>query len=352
MSDLLKKFIALNDLERKMAVGDMLEDGGDLKKAFYGLVKNADVNLAEKFFTSLPQGWGGYIKDEAAKVQSFSPDKEQKALRKIEKIIAGMQERIKKMEKNTDKAKKQTLKFRETMKAGFTKLEKVISDQTRGLERGPLQKEYPAGAVVVELPKPDRSVIKKQDIFDCIADRASRRKFKEEPLSLSELSYLLWATQGVKKLLGNGKVALRTVPSGGCMHPFETYLGINDVDGIKPGLYHYQPVDHKLVKLTDVKGMKKKLAKAALGQDFVGECAVTFIWSAVPYKTEWRYSLEAKKIILQDSGHLCQNLYLACESIGCGTCAIGAYHQKLFDKLCGLDGKDEFVVYVAPVGKI
>jgi SagB-type dehydrogenase family enzyme len=352
MSDVIKKIIALNDLERKMVIGDMLEDEGDLKRAFYELVKKAEGDLAEKFLASLPQGWGSYIKDESTKSQPLSPEKEQKALQKIEKIIAGMPERIKKMENSTDKAKKQTLKFRETMKAGFTKLEKVISDQTRGLDRGPIQKDYPDEAEVIELPKPDKSVMKKADIFDCIGDRVSRRKFNQEPLSQSELAYLLWATQGIKKVFANGKVALRTVPSGGCMHPFETYLGINNVEGIKPGLYRYQPEDHKLVKLFEAKGMKKKLAKAALGQDFVGECAVTFIWSTVPYKTEWRYSLEAKKIILQDSGHLCQNLYLACESIGCGTCAIGAYNQKLFDKLCGLDGKDEFVVYVAPVGKV
>jgi SagB-type dehydrogenase family enzyme len=84
---------------------------------------------------------------------------------------------------------------------------------------------------------------------------------------------------------------------------------------------------------------------------FAGKCAVTFIWSVVPYRTEWRYTVESKKIILQDSGHMGQNLYLACESINCGTCAIGAYDQKKFDKLCGLDGKDEFVVYVSPVGR-
>jgi len=352
MSDILKKIISLSDLERKMIVGDMLEDEGGLKRAFYGLIKRTEGDLAEKFFASLPQGWGGYIKDEAAKAQTLSPDREQKALQKIEKIIVGMPDRISKLDKGTAKAKKQTLKFRETMKAGFVKLEKVISDQTRGLDRGLLQKDYPAGAEVVDLPRPDKAVMKKANIFDCIAERASRRKFNQEPLSLAELSYLLWATQGVRRLSEDKRQSLRTVPSGGAMHPFETYLGINNVEGIESGLYRYQPVDHKLVKISEVKGMKKKLAKAALGQDFVGECAVTFIWSAVPYKTEWRYSLEAKKIILQDSGHLCQNLYLACESIGCGTCAIGAYHQKLFDKLCGLDGKDEFVVYVAPVGKI
>jgi SagB-type dehydrogenase family enzyme len=352
MSDIIKKIIALNDIERKMLVGDIMESEKGLKEAFLKVLNKTGDQLQQEFFKNLPAGWEDFIREQAKDVGEMSPQKEAKALEEIEKGLAEIGNMMAKLEMNTVKAKKQTLKFRETMKAGFIKLEKVISDQTKGLERGSLQKECPKDAEVIELPKPDKSVLKKSDIFDCIGDRQSRRKYTDDPLTLEELSYLLWATQGIKKLMANGKVGLRTVPSGGCMHPFETYLAVNNVKGLKKGMYRYQPVDHKLVKLFTVPSMPRKLTKASLGQTYVGNCAVTFIWSAVPYKTEWRYSLEAKKIILQDSGHLCQNLYLACESIGCGTCAIGAYNQKLFDKLCQLDGKDEFVVYVAPVGKI
>lgn len=352
MSEIIKEIIALKDTERKILVGEILESENNLWVALCRLLEKADEPLREKFYAGLSSGWSEYIKELAAKGVSLKPGQEQKALNEISRMLDGIGARLEKMEQSTVKAKKQTLKFRETMKAGFIKLEKVISDQTKGLERGPLQKDYPKDAEVVELPKPDKAVLKKSNIFDCIGDRLSCRKYTDDPLTLEELSYLLWATQGIKKLMANGKVGLRTVPSGGCMHPFETYLAANNVTGLKKGMYRYQPVEHKLVKLFTVPSMPKKLARAALGQDFVGNCAVTFIWSAVPYKTEWRYSLEAKKIILQDSGHLCQNLYLACESINCGTCAIGAYNQKMFDKLCQLDGKDEFVVYVAPVGRV
>ncbi|MDP2808450.1 MAG: SagB/ThcOx family dehydrogenase [bacterium] len=352
MSEIIKKIIALKNTERKILVGDIMENEKGLKEAFCKMLQKAGEPLQEEFYKSLPQGWDGFIKEEVSKAGTLAPEKEQKALQEISQQIDGIGARMEKMEQNTAKAKKQTLKFRETMKAGFIKLEKVVSDQTKGIERWPLQKECPKDAEIIELPKPDKSVVKKNDIFDCIGDRKSRRKFTDEPLSLAELSYLLWATQGIKKVVGDGKISIRNVPSGGAMHPFETYLAVNNVTGLKKGMYRYQPVDHKIVKLFTPSSMPKKLAKAALDQDFVGNCAVTFIWSAVPYKTEWRYSLEAKKIILQDSGHLCQNLYLACESINCGTCAIGAYHQRLFDKLCQLDGKDEFVIYVAPVGRV
>jgi len=83
----------------------------------------------------------------------------------------------------------------------------------------------------------------------------------------------------------------------------------------------------------------------------VGAAAVTFVWTAIPYRMEWRYGLAAHRVILLDAGHVCQNLYLACEAIGAGTCAAAAYDQEKIDGLLGLDGKDEFVIYLAPVGK-
>ena len=248
------------------------------------------------------------------------------------------------------RAREQTLKYREVLKSAFNKIDKVECDQARGLPRGPLQKPYAEGDTGVELPKPDRSVLKKPDIFACIADRASRRSFADAPLTLAELSYLLWATQGVRKM-PNPAVTLRTVPSGGAMHPFETYLAVYKVTGLEPGLYRYQPLDHKLARLPTPEDLPGKVMKAARNKPFMGNGAAAFLWSVVPYRTEWRYTLEAKRLILQDSGHLCQNLYLACESINCGTCAVGAYDQKLADELLGLDGRDEFVIYMAPVGR-
>ena len=61
--------------------------------------------------------------------------------------------------------------------------------------------------------------------------------------------------------------------------------------------------------------------------------------------------MESHKMIALDAGHLCQNLYLACEAIGAGTCAIGAYQNDKMDAIVGVDGQDEFVIYIAPVGK-
>jgi SagB-type dehydrogenase family enzyme len=152
-----------------------------------------------------------------------------------------------------------------------------------------------------------------------------------------------------------GKVnfaTFRTVPSGGARHPFETYLAVNRVKGLRKGIYRYLALEHKLIYLFDVENLEDKITEVTDGQSFIGKAAVVFMWSCIPYRSEWRYDIAAHKTLLQDSGHLCQNLYLACEAIGCGTVAVGAYNQKAMDEFLRLDGEDEFVIYVAPVGKI
>jgi len=98
--------------------------------------------------------------------------------------------------------------------------------------------------------------------------------------------------------------------------------------------------------------LELSLVRAAFGQEFCGASAATFVWTVVPERTEWRYAEASAKVIALDAGHVCQNLYLACEAIGAGTCAVGAYDQELMDELLGLDGDDEFTIYLAPVGKV
>jgi len=145
---------------------------------------------------------------------------------------------------------------------------------------------------------------------------------------------------------------LRTVPSAGCRHPFETYLVVLRVEGLATGIYRYLPLDHALVLVSAPVDLAQQITAATRGQRFAGQAAVTFVWSAIPARTEWRYAEASAKVIALDAGHVCQNLYLACGAIGCGTCAIAAYDQDLVDELVGVDGDDELVVYLSPVGKL
>jgi SagB-type dehydrogenase family enzyme len=169
---------------------------------------------------------------------------------------------------------------------------------------------------------------------------------------LEEISFLLWATQGVQKKRADGFSSFRTVPSGGARHPFETYLAVIRIRGLQTGLYRYLTLTHQLCLLRPDPDPGPKVTEACRGQGFAGRAAAVFIWAAVPYRSEWRYGILAAKLVALEAGHLCQNLYLASEAIGAGTCAIGAYDQDKMDSLLGLDGKEEFAVYVAPVGKI
>jgi len=98
-------------------------------------------------------------------------------------------------------------------------------------------------------------------------------------------------------------------------------------------------------------GLEGKIVRAVLGQPYPGEAAVTFIWTAIPYRMEWRYGLASHKVIALDVGHVCQNLYLACEAIDAGICAIAAYDQEAVDRMLRIDGEEEFTIYLAPVGK-
>jgi SagB-type dehydrogenase family enzyme len=239
---------------------------------------------------------------------------------------------------------------RNLLKANWDLLEDFVSDQTKGIMHPPVQKPLPEGTEVVPLPAPEGNR-PAGSLADAVDRRRSIRKFTDEPIDIGMLSWLLWATQGVQRVIRDGVATLRTVPSGGARHPFETYLFVNRVIGLEPGLYRYLPLVHSLARLGD-QIPPEKVAEGCHGQPFAGNCPVCIAWSALPYRTEWRYGPVSHKIILLDAGHVCQNLYLACTAMELGTCAIGAYDQYKMDALLGLDGEDEMVVYVAPVGRI
>jgi len=193
-----------------------------------------------------------------------------------------------------------------------------------------------------------------KNIYTCIKERRSTRFYSDKPISLEELSYLLWATQGITSTNKAG-LTFRTVPCSGATHSFESYLLIRNVGEIKKGVYRYLPVEHKLLFMFVLDELENKIDEITLDQPFVpnfaNKAAVLFIWSTTPYRSEWKFDITAHKKILIDIGHVCQNLYLASESIDAGTCAIGIYDQQLIDQLLGLNGEEEFVLYLAAVGK-
>lgn len=224
--------------------------------------------------------------------------------------------------------------------------------QNRGEPAPPLQKPCPADAARTALPDGEESLnqLCTMTLSDAIRLRESVRSFSAASLSLKELSALLWATQGVREVLGP-ECALRSVPSAGARHACETYVAACNIEGLHAGLYRYLPFDGEIALLYEDKTIAHKAAAACLGQTFIARAAATFFWTAIPARMEWRYDKAAHKVIAIDAGHIGQNLYLASTAIGAGTCAIAAYDQEACDQLLDVDGQEEFTLYIGAVGR-
>lgn len=250
--------------------------------------------------------------------------------------------------------------LREMMKSYTAADEDFITDMHKRLPQPPTCKYY-EGSERVSLPKEFKQVVKRSNFIELLETRESRRKLTSTPLSLEELSYLLWATQGVKKVLPDQTASFRTVPSAGARHPYETYLYINNVEGLACGLYHYLPMEHELERLSSLDqapDFSDKLTEGFLGQTFCTQAPVMFLWTVVPYRFEWKYAWKGHRCGLMDAGYIGQNLYLAAESINCGTCMVGAFDQAMIDESLGLDTNpteshdNEFAVCAAGVGHV
>ncbi|KON31583.1 nitroreductase [miscellaneous Crenarchaeota group-15 archaeon DG-45] len=228
------------------------------------------------------------------------------------------------------------------------------SDQSKGLPQPPLELGPEEGRRTIALPAPEEVEADPIGLREAMENRRSVRDYAEEPLALAELSWLLWCTQGVKGVadaFGSAGATHRTVPSAGARHPLETYLLVNRVEGLPPGLYKFLAVDHRLVEVSLEEGLADRVAEACYRQRFIKECAAAFIWVAVAYRTTWRYVERGYRYMHLDAGHVCQNLYLAAEAIGCGACAVGAFYDEEINGLLGIDGEEQFVIYAGTVGK-
>jgi hypothetical protein len=159
--------------------------------------------------------------------------------------------------------------------------------QSSGEAPPSVQKAVPDGREIIALPGRDDWQFPPCDLLTAIGTRVSHRRFLPDPISLPELAMLLWATQGVRSVVHDAAV-LRTVPSAGCRHPFETYFSAFRIEGLPPGLYRYLPLEHALVLEKQTEKLAAFLVNAAHGQRFVAQAAGCFIWSVIPARTEWR----------------------------------------------------------------
>ncbi len=191
---------------------------------------------------------------------------------------------------------------------------------------------------MVKLPEP-----RKDSNFSlemAINERRSIRTYKDAPLTLKEVSQLLWAAQGK---VASGK---RAAPSAGATYPMEIYLIAGNVEDLSPGLYKYILDDHSLF-LVKEGDLRKAVSERALRQDMILKAPITIVISAVFERTRARYGARAERYVYMEAGHIGQNIYLQATALGLGTVAVGAFIDDEVKRVLGI--KEE-PLYLFPVG--
>jgi len=209
--------------------------------------------------------------------------------------------------------------------------------------RPPLYKEYRDKPRIL-LPPPQAETL---SLDQCLHLRKSVRRYADKPVTIAQLSYLLWAVAGIQRSMGNFN--FRPAPSAGALYPIETYLIVNNADGIDKGLYHYAIRPHALeeLKLGD---LRNDIVQATQGQKMHAEASIVFIWTAIFQRTRFRYHNRAYRFIYLDAGHIAQNLALTAVGLGLASCQVGAYFDDEVNNIIGVDGKEESVIYMSVVG--
>jgi SagB-type dehydrogenase family enzyme len=196
---------------------------------------------------------------------------------------------------------------------------------------------------VIQLPEPqyDSSL----SIERALQQRRSIRDYLDEPLTLNQVSQLLWAAQGI-----TDAASLRTAPSAGALYPLEMYLVIGQVSNLSKGIYKYRSQKHELIKI--VEGDKRfELASAALGQDWVRDGAVVLVFSAVYERTMKKYRQRGIRYVHIEVGHAAQNVYLQAVSLQLGTTFVGAFYDEEVKQVLNMPDNEQ-PLGIMPVGKI
>jgi SagB-type dehydrogenase family enzyme len=207
-------------------------------------------------------------------------------------------------------------------------------------------KNYPDAEII---PLAEPNIAGGAPIWSVIGARRSHRQFTADSMTVEELGQILWAGQGIT--FATQGFGFRAAPSAGALYPTETYIVVNRVESLAPGLYHYNIKYHSLEFILDG-DFGEKLAQAALGQDMVERAAANIIWTAIISRSAWKYDQRAYRYVYLDTAHVAQNVMLAATALDLGTCGIGAFYDDRVNDFLGVDGANETVVYMCVVGKL
>jgi len=208
----------------------------------------------------------------------------------------------------------------------------------------------------LKLPAP--CIDGKTSVEKALNNRRSIRNYSEDSLTISELSQILWAAQGItQKIEGPPSIwrgeqwveGLRTAPSAGALYPIELYIAVGEVKGLSQGVYKYNPQQHAIIKVLE--GDKRvDISNAALKQSCIRRGAVTIIIFGVYKRTAFKYGKRAERYVQIESGAVCQNIYLQSYALNLGTVFVGAFKDDALKYTLKIP-EDEFPLGIMPIGK-
>jgi len=226
-----------------------------------------------------------------------------------------------------------------------TKLSRTRLGQRLELAPAESFKRYP---ISEKVPLPREFADSGANLWEILQNRRSRRKYSGGHISLNHLAALCWAAQGITARAGEHY--LRTAPSAGALYPIETYIAVAHVKDIKPGIFHFDVAGFQLERISLGNPMND-IADACLGQAFMKQASVIFIFSAVIRRTLSKYGNRGMRYIFMDVGHIAENLLLATEAMGFKACPVAAFFDDEMNQILGIQDQEETVVYLVPVGR-
>lgn len=224
-------------------------------------------------------------------------------------------------------------------------------DCIQGVPEPPADLPAPEGATVIRLPSPGRIKVPDVPVRAAIEGWEPVTYFSRSSMSLKELSFLLWCTQGSRKT-GSDQLQIRNTPSSALRYPLETYFAAGEIDGLETGLYRYLPRSHSIVTERLGSDIPVAMGNASMNFKMVTRAAVTFLWVGIPYRSVWAMGNRGYRSVLIEAGHTCQALIMAAASFGFTVQPSDLFNDGMMMQVAGLDPETQWPVYLAAVGKV
>jgi SagB-type dehydrogenase family enzyme len=206
---------------------------------------------------------------------------------------------------------------------------------------------------VLDLPEPKTDG--ETSVEQALGNRRSIRTYTDTPLTLAEISQLLWAAYGITMPIEDGpdflRGGLRTAPSAGARYPLDLYIVARNVEGLRAGVYWYKSETHQLVTIAS-EDRWEALSEAGFYQSHFETATAALVYSAVFERNTSKYGERGReRYVCMDLGHSAENVYLQAYALKIGTCAVGAFGDIALKQAVGMT-KPEEPLYIMPLGKV